>query len=100
MSYKYLFEFSGEFETVLPKELTPQEIEDLKQGLKKHLPLTAAGARVDVTLVPTNKTYRVAYRDIMMNYEIVEASDLVEASKIFNERHFNTCVIEEIEEVK
>lgn len=53
-----------------------------------------------MTLVPTNKTYRVAYRDIMMNYEIVEASDLVEASKIFNERHFNTCVIEEIEEVK
>ena len=96
---KYRIKFSGDFEIEVPRTYMPQELQTLKEGLKaSYAVLGGPGVQLDIT--PVVKTFKVAYRDNMLNYEIVEASDMVTASKIFMDRHFQTCIIEEIEEVK
>jgi hypothetical protein len=96
---KYRIKFSGDFEVEVPRTYMPHELQTLKQGLKNSYAVLG-GPGVQLEITPVLKSFKVTYRDNFLNYEIVEASDMVAASKIFMGRHFQSCMIEEIEEVK
>lgn len=96
---KYKVKFSGEFEMDCETIFSAEEMERARGAFVDLNPmLNAPGASLEIT--PVIKAFKISYRDRMLNYEIVEANNMLEASKIFNDRHFQTCMIEEIEEAK
>lgn len=98
---KYRVKFSGEFEPGCNYiGLERDIIALLKRTFKEQNPMMHLATAPVLEVTPVVKEYKIAFRDNSLSYTVIKASDMDEAARMFNSQTFNTCVLEEIEEVK